>query len=75
MGRMIQIRVDESLKEILERIRREVAEDMKRKYNLKTVTMHGTVASQILAAQVHGKKVLNFKIEKVGLTSGMIKII
>ena len=75
MAKTILLRVDESLKETLERIRREVALDMKAKYNLKEVTVAGTFASQILAAQRQGKKVLNFEIQKVGLNKGVLKLL
>ena len=75
MSKVIQIRVDESLQHTLERIRLEIAEDMKKRYNLKEVTLHGTVASQVLAAKHLGKKVLNFQIQKSGLNKGFIKLL
>ena len=75
MGKIIQLKVDESLKNILERIRREVAEDMKKKYKLKEITIHGTLASQILTAKLSGKSILNFEIDKVGLNKGILRLI
>jgi hypothetical protein len=75
MSKTILLRVDESLKETLERIRKEVAFDMKVKYNLKEVTVAGTFASQILAAKSQGKRFLNFEIQKVGLNKGVLKLI
>ena len=75
MGKQIQIRVDESLAEILEKVRKDVAEDIKRKYNLEEVTMYGTLSSQILAAKLSGKKVLNFEIDKVSLNKGVLRLI
>lgn len=75
MGKTIQLKVDESLKEVLARIQREVAVDMKKKYGLKSITVHGTLASQILAAKLSGKTSLNFEIDKISLTTGMLRLI
>jgi hypothetical protein len=66
MGKQIQLRVDETLAQILERIRKDVAEAFKNQYNLDEITIHGTLASQILAAKFKGIKILNFKIKKKG---------
>jgi len=71
----MRIYVDESLPQILERIRKEIAEDMKKKYNLREVTISGTVASQVLAAKLRGQNALNFHIRKVGLNSGVIELL
>ena len=75
MGKTILLRVDETLKETLERIQKEVAIDMKNRYNLKEITIHGTFASQVLAAKASGKKILNFEIEKIGLNKGILKLL
>ena len=75
MGKTIQIRVDETLRDLLIRIQKEVAEEMKKKYNLSSITLHGTLASQILAAKVRGENKLNFEIDKVGKNSGILKLI
>jgi len=75
MGKSIQIKVDESLQQVLERVRREVAMDMKQKYNLEDVTIYGTLASQILAAKMQGKSFLNFHIRKVGLNRGVLELV
>ncbi len=75
MGRIIQIRVDESLKEILEKVQREVAEDMKKRYKLDKITIHGTLASQILAAKMKGNRYLRFEIEKRSLREGILKLL
>jgi hypothetical protein len=74
MGKTIQIRVDESLSEILSSIQREVANVIKEKYNLEKITIHGTVASQILAAKSKGRRFLKFKINKTGINKGMLKL-
>ena len=75
MGKTITLRADESLAQVLERIRLEVAIDMKRTYNLSEVTIHGTLASQILAAKVRGKRSLNFKVVKNGLNKGVLELL
>ena len=48
---------------------------MKRIYNLKEVTIYGTLASQILAAKIRGNTLLNFTIRKTGLNSGVLELI
>lgn len=75
MGRIIQIRVDESLKQILEKVQKDVAKDLKKKYHLDKITIHGTLASQILAAKVRGDKYLRFEIDKVSLKEGMLRLL
>lgn len=75
MGKAIQIRVDETLAQTLERIRKEVAESMKKMYGLDEVTVHGTLSSQILAAKMKGQKVLHFKIRKNGINKGILELL
>jgi len=75
MGKTIQIRVDETLAQILERIRQDVAIDLKKQYNIKEVTIHGTLASQIAAAKIQGVRELKFHIDKVGLNKGILRLI
>jgi len=70
----IQLKVDESLQQVLERVRIEVAENMKKVYGLKEVTVYGTLASQILAARNSGKDILHFKIRKIGLNRGILEL-
>lgn len=75
MGKSIQIRVDESMAETLERVRKEIADEFKRTYNLDEITIHGTLASQIAAAKMSGKNFLNFKIKKRGLNKGILELL
>jgi len=75
MGNIIQLRTDESLVQVLKRIESEVAESMKKIYNLKEIKIHGTVASQIAAARLNGKNTFNFKIRKNGLSSGILELL
>ncbi len=75
MGKTIPIRVDESLAQTLERVRKEISEEFKKRYNLKEVTVHGTLASQIAAAKINGAPFLSFKIRKQGLNKGVLELI
>ena len=75
MGKQIQIRADESLVQILERIRKEVAESMKKQYGLQEVTVYGTLASQIAAARLNGITKFEFKINKKGCGKGILELI
>jgi hypothetical protein len=74
-GNLVRIQVDKSMQDILEDIRKNVADDLKKRYGLKEITIYGTVASQILAAKYKGKKFLDFRIKKVGLTEGILELI
>lgn len=75
MGDSIQIKVDETLRDVLFKVQKEVAEEFKKRYNLETVTIHGTIASQILAAKYRGDKIVNFKINKTSLNKGVLEIL
>jgi len=75
MGKSIQIRADESLVQILEKIRKEVAENYKKEYGLNEITIHGTLASQIAAARLIGKNHFSFKIRKTGLNQGVLELL
>lgn len=75
MGKTIRIYVDESLQEVLERVRREVANDMRKRYNLDEITIEGTLVSQILSAKLRGQNSLSFKIRKNGLNKGVLELL
>ena len=74
MSEIIRVEIDKSLKDVLEKVREEVASDLKKKYKLKEITIYGTLASQILAAKFNGKKCIDFKLRKVGLNKGILEI-
>ena len=75
MGKAIQIRVDESLTQLLERIRVDVANSLKKTYNLDEITINGTLTSKILACKLNGQKNLSFTIRKVGLNKGVLELV
>ncbi len=69
------LRVDKSLQEALENFRKNIAGDIKRMYNLDTITINGSLASKILAAKMQGKKYIQFQIKKQGLNKGILEMI
>jgi hypothetical protein len=71
----IQIRVDKSLVEVMEETRKKVAEQIKRDYGLNEVTIPGTFTSQVLAAQLSGKKTVKFKVNKVSKDRGFLELL
>jgi len=71
----VRIKIDESLQQCFERIRLEIAMDVKKKYNLDTITIHGTAISKLLAAKLNNKNYLNYEIEKIGLNKGIIRFL
>lgn len=70
----IQVRIDKSLVDVLENLRACVAIDIKQRYGLDKVTISGTLASKILAAQMLGKKTMQFKIHKTGPKEGILDL-
>jgi hypothetical protein len=75
MGDRILMKVDSDLGKVFNRIQNQVASEIKRKYNINSVVIPATMASQILAAKHNGKKVLEFKIRKNGLNRGFLELI
>jgi len=75
MGKTIRIQVDESLKDVLEKLRREVSLGLKQKYGIEEIIVPRTLSSQILAAKMQGKKVLNLKISKTSMNKGFLEIL
>lgn len=75
MSKTIKIRVDESLMEVLEKLRKEVAVGLKQKYGLEEITVPRTLSSRILAAKIQGQKILNFKLRKTSLNKGVLEIV
>ena len=71
----IQIRVDKSLVDVMEETRKRVAEEIKHSYGIKEVTIPGTFTSQVIAAQLSGKKTISFKFNKVSKDRGFLEII
>lgn len=70
-----RVRIHKNLKQVLEDMRKEIAGNLKTKYGLEEITVPRTLSSQILAAKMQGKKVLNFKLRKTSLNGGTLEIL
>lgn len=75
MIKTVHMRVFDGLVPVFETIRKEVAKDMKKKYKLQEVIIPSTMVSQIATARLKGVKSVNFKIEKRGLNTGVLKLL
>lgn len=75
MASSIRIRVDESLTQVLEKIRRDMALDIKQRYNLTELVIPDHLASKVLAAKMNGGTILKFKIRKSGMTKGFLELL
>ena len=75
MGKIIQIKVDESLAKILDNLRKTVVTDFKAKYGLEEIIVPRTLSSRILAAKLSGQKTMTFKINKSSLNKGSLEIL
>ena len=75
MAELKRVWVATSLTQVFENLRKQVATDMKKKYNLQEVTVPRSLASEILAEKMKGKKFLNFKFRKQGLNKGVLELL
>ena len=71
---LVRIWVCKDLGECFESFRKSIATELKKKYNLKEVTIPHTLSSQILAAKLRGGDFVNFKIRKQGLNKGILEL-
>lgn len=75
MSDVIRIEIHKSLQEVLEKLRSEVATDMKSRYGISEITVPRTLSSRILAAKHQGKKTIQFKINRVSKDKGFLELI
>jgi len=75
MGDIVRIQVHKSLKEVLEDIRKEVANSMKNKYGVSEIEVPRTLSSRILAARQRGQKNLNIRVRKTSINKGVLEIL
>jgi len=75
MGKQIQIRVDESMVEVLNRIKFEVGNALKKQYNVGDIELNGNIISKIAAARLKGNTIFNFKIRKISYNKGILELI
>jgi len=73
LGRTVLTRIDSNLINVFENIRKSVALDLKKKYNLQEIIVPHTLSSQILAAEKLGKRPY-FKVKKTGMNTGILEI-
>jgi hypothetical protein len=74
MGKTKLIRIDMKLIQVFENIRRGVAEQLKKQYNLQEIIVPFTLSSEILAAEKLGK-CPKFKVKKTGMNTGILELI
>ena len=74
MGNTVRIHVDKNLKEVLEELRKKIAFDLKKQYNLERIDVARTLSSQILAAKMKGQKFMNIKIRRTSLNTGILEL-
>lgn len=75
MGEEVIIRTHKSLKEELSRIRCDVRTKINKNFNGVNVQVPSTIASQIAAKRLQGRKEIQFEIERHGLNRGKIKLL
>ena len=68
------VRISPKLRDVLAGIQKEMALAIKKKYNLETITISGTIASETLASRYLEQKNIKFKIRKTGLNMGIMEL-
>lgn len=71
---IVQVRVDESLEEVLKKIKAQVTGDLSEIFGF-DLNVNGHVASKILAVKHQGGGKLRFRIKKTGLNKGVLEIL
>lgn len=74
MGKTRMIRVDESLISLFGQIGKSFADKIKKEYNLDSLFVPDTLASQLIAGKLSGKKTFKFKVRKTGLNTGILEL-
>ncbi len=72
---IVRIEVHRSLQEVLETLRHTVAKDMKAQFGLTEISVPRTLSSQILAAKLSGKKAIDIRVKKVGVSRGVLELL
>lgn len=75
MSNLVRIYICEELRQSINNLRLKLAIAIKKKYNLKEVTISDGFTSQVLSARMDNEKFINFKIDKVSDTKGIIRIL
>lgn len=72
---IVRIEVHRDLQDVLEILRHKVARDMKSQFGLSEISVPRTLSSQILAAKLKGKKSIDIKVRKVGVSRGVLELL
>jgi len=75
MSERERIWVHPILKQELNLLRQKLIVELKKKYNIKEVTVSDTFLTQVFAAKFTGSKAVEFKVHKTSLTTGRIEIV
>lgn len=75
MGKLVRIYVDEDLQDVMIKIRKKLALQIKKKYNLKEITISDGFTSQFIAAKLNKEKFINFKIKKQDNNKALLKFL
>lgn len=70
-----RILIHRSLTQNLEKLRKEVAIGLKKKYKVDEIVVPRTLSSQILAAKMNGNKFVNFRIRKSSKNKGFLELL
>lgn len=68
------VRIHESLIDEFGKIGKPIAEQIKKDYGLKTITLDYPTISQLVAGKLQKKKSFNFKIKKVSRDKGILTL-
>ncbi|RKX66169.1 MAG: hypothetical protein DRP42_03695 [Tenericutes bacterium] len=72
---IVRIEVHRNLQDVLETLRHSVAKDMKSQFGLAEISVPRTLSSQILAAKHQGKKTIDIKVRKTGMSRGVLELL
>lgn len=72
---IVRVEVHSSLRDVLEKLRHKVANDMKKQFGLAEISVPRTLSSQILAAKHRGQKTINIKVRKTGIGRGILELL
>lgn len=73
--KVVRIEVHKNLQQVLEDLRKEIATDLKSHWGISEITIPRTLSSQILAARMQGKKILNYKVKRIGKDKGVLEFL
>lgn len=75
MVETVQARISKRLAKHLEATRKEIALEMKKRYNLSEITVSDHLGSEALAARLEGQRNLNIKFKKTAPNRGYLELL